>query len=282
MRVRLSQSKVGRWVTPESIVVDVDLVSLGRSVRLRSHTTDISVLGEVVGGDSLGHLPADLDAETVVDLGANIGLAYRLLRSRYPAARFVCVEPDPGNLEILRANVRAVDSASEIVGACVGGHARRVKLTTVDGEWGFRMSDVHDADDADTDVLTMEQLIERAGIERIDVLKCDVEGAEVELFADCASWIGLVDCMVVECHADVMTAESLMQALARNGARFELLHVERNPQFGYEMATLRRVAAREPVDLRAFGSDRSPLGYATAGGDPAWPAGVSVAARGGA
>jgi len=165
MRVRLSQSKVGRWVTPESIVVNVDLQSLGPSVRLRSHTTDISVLGEVVGGDSLGHLPADLDAETVVDLGANIGLSYRLLRARYPAARFVCVEPDPGNLEVLRANVRAVDSACEIVGACIGGHARRVKLTMVDGEWGFRMRDVSDAEDADTDVLTMEQLIERTSRE---------------------------------------------------------------------------------------------------------------------
>lgn len=241
MRVRLSQSKVGRWVTPQPIVVDVDLASLGRGIRLRSHTTDISVLGEVVGGESIGQIPADLDAKTVLDLGANIGLAYRWLRLRYPSARFVCVEPSPGNREILRANVQAVDGVSEIVGACIGGYARRVKLTTVDGEWGFRMRDVADSEEADTDVLTMDQLLQRTGIERIDVLKCDIEGAEAELFADCASWIDRVDCMVVECHIDVMTTESLLESLAGNGARFELLHVERRPRFGYEMATLRRI-----------------------------------------
>jgi len=279
MRVRLSQSKVGRWVTPEPIVVDVDLASLGPSVRLRSHTTDISVLGEVLGGDSLGHLPADLDAATVLDLGANIGLAYRWMRSRHPTARFVCVEPDPGNLEILRANVRAVDSVSEIVGACVGGRARRVKLTSTDGEWGFRMSDVVDVDDADTDVLTMDQILERTGIERIDILKCDIEGAEAELFVDCASWIDLVDCMVVECHLDVMSTESLMDALSANGARFELLHVERNPRFGYEMATLRRIPARESGDLRPLDLGGSRVSYAAAGGDSArLVAGASVAA----
>src|SRR5271170_6821259 len=71
MRVRLSQSKIGPWVTPEPIVVDVDLDTLGSGVRLRSHTTDISVLAEIVLGDSIGRLPAGLDARTVIDLGAN-------------------------------------------------------------------------------------------------------------------------------------------------------------------------------------------------------------------
>ena len=31
MRVRLSQSRVGRWVTPEPITVTVDLNTLGRA-----------------------------------------------------------------------------------------------------------------------------------------------------------------------------------------------------------------------------------------------------------
>ena len=70
MRVRLSQSKVGRWVTPEPITVRVDLNTLGPSVTLRSHTTDISVLKELLVGDSYEPLPADLEVETVVDLGA--------------------------------------------------------------------------------------------------------------------------------------------------------------------------------------------------------------------
>jgi FkbM family methyltransferase len=243
LRVRLSQSKVGRWVTPEPITVDVDLISLGPGVRLRSHTADISVLAELSLGDSLSPLPAGPNADTVIDLGANIGLSYRWLRARYPKARFVCVEPDPGNLEVLRANVRGVPGPCEVIGACIGARARRVKLVDHDDEWGFRLSDVDDPSEADTDVVTMEQLMSANHIDHIDVLKCDIEGAEVELFEDCSSWIGKVDNLIIECHIDVISTEGIMQVLARNGSNLELVHVDRNPGFGYEMATLRRAAA---------------------------------------
>jgi FkbM family methyltransferase len=241
MRVRLSQSKVGRWVTPTPITVKVDLNTLGPAVSLRSHTTDISVLKELLVGDSYEPLPADPDVETVVDLGANVGLSYRWLRSRYPRARFVCVEPDPGNLEILRANVRAVDDRAVIHGVCLGAHERRVTLASTSGEWGFRMTDAEDPDDA-IDVMTMDALLEGAGFDRIGILKCDIEGAEAEVFADCRSWIDRVDAMSVECHSDVMRTEALLNAVSSNGGQFSVRHLESNPHLGFDIVTLQRDA----------------------------------------
>ena len=243
MRVRLSQSKVGRWVTPRSIIVDVDLRQLGPSVRLRSHTSDISVLKELLMGGSYEPLP-ETAAETVVDLGANIGLSYRWLRARYPGARFLCVEPDPGNLDVLRVNV--LDERAEIVAACVGGHERQAKLVGGDGEWGFRMTDVQDplAHTGEISVRTMDALLAEAGIDRVGVLKCDIEGAESEVFEDCRSWIRRVDAMSVECHADSMSTEALLAALSANGAQFTVRHVECNPDLGFDIVTLVR---DEPV-----------------------------------
>jgi FkbM family methyltransferase len=243
MRVRLSQSKVGRWVTPDPIRVTVDLETLGPSVTLRSHTTDISVLKELLVGDSYEPLPADRDVETVIDLGSNIGLSYRWLRARYPRARFVCVEPDAGNLELLRANVRAVDPDAVIHGVCIGGRERRVKMATTSGEWGFRMTDLEGAEDGSdggVDVMTMDALLEDAGFDRIGVLKCDIEGAEAEVFADCRSWIDRVDAMSVECHNDKMTSDELLAALAANGGEFRVSHLEANPHLGFDIITLVR------------------------------------------
>jgi FkbM family methyltransferase len=237
LRVRLSQSKVGRWVTPHPITVTVDLKTLGPSVTLRSHTTDISVVSELILGGSYEPLPADRSVQTVVDLGSNIGLSHRWLRARYPEARFVCVEPDPGNLELLRANVRAVDDTAVIHEACVGAERRRVSLVSTGGEWGFRMSDV---DDGDISVVTMEDLLESAGFDHIGVLKCDIEGAEAELFADCASWITRVDAMSVECHNDMMRSDALVAAIADNGGSFEVRHLEANPHLGFDLITLIR------------------------------------------
>jgi FkbM family methyltransferase len=239
--VRLSQSKVGRFVTPSPIRVTVDLKTLGPAVTLRSHTTDISVLKELLVGDSYEPLPADRHVRTVVDLGANVGLSHRWLRSRYPNARFVCVEPDPGNLEILRANVRAVDDYAVIHGVCVGGRERRVRMEGGNGEWGFRMADTEDVDGA-TDVMTMDALLDASGVDHIGVLKCDIEGAEAEVFADCRSWIDRVDAMSVECHADKMGSEELLAAVADNGGSFRVRHLESNPHLGFDIITLARAA----------------------------------------
>jgi FkbM family methyltransferase len=239
MRVRLSQSKVGRWVTPEPITVTVDLKKLGPSVTLRSHTTDISVLKELIHGGTYDPLPADRNVKTVVDLGANIGLSHRYLRSRYPDAQFVCVEPDPGNLALLRANVRAVDDRAVIQEACVGGFARQVEMVTTSGEWGFRMSD---AGDGEINVMTMEDLLSSAGFDRVGVLKCDIEGAEAEVFADCASWITRVDAMSVECHNDMMRSDALVAAVSDNGGSFDVRHLESNPHLGFDIITLVRSA----------------------------------------
>jgi FkbM family methyltransferase len=245
IRVRLSQSKIGRWTTPDSIVVELDLRTLGPAVRLRSHTTDISVLKELLVGNSYEPLPADEHVGVVIDLGANVGLSFRWLRSRYPGARFVCVEPDPGNLEILRANVRSVDPDAAIHEACIGGRARQVSLVTGAGEWGYRMSDISDGADVpsaggDIDVTTMDTLLAASGVERIGVLKCDIEGAEAEVFADCRSWIDRVDAMSVECHTDVLSTEDFLRLVADNGGRFTVTHLEANPHLGFDIVTLER------------------------------------------
>jgi FkbM family methyltransferase len=61
-----------------------------------------------------------------------------------------------------------------------------VALATATGEWGYRM---HDKPGGEIPVITMDRLCEEAKLDRIDVLKCDIERADAELFADCAGWI---------------------------------------------------------------------------------------------
>lgn len=236
MQSRLSLSKVGRVVAPRRVTAHVCLRKLGPDVALRSHTSDISVLGELLEG-SYSHLPgAGADVATVVDLGANSGLAFRWLHARYPRARFVCVEPDPGNCAVLRENVRASRADATVLEACAGGWERTVSLVTESGEFGFRMDEDRPGD---IPVLTMPRILEEAGMNStIDVLKCDIEGAEEELFADCREWIGRVRWIVAECHHPY-TADALERAIEANGARCSRRFLETNEPFGCETVTLR-------------------------------------------
>jgi FkbM family methyltransferase len=237
MRVRLSQSKLGPLVCPRPIVVDVGLRSLGRDVRLRSHTTDISVLGEVVIGRSY-EVAADAagDAQTVVDLGANIGLASRRLLERFPGARIVSVEPEPGNVAVLRHNLEAFADRASVIDACIAARARRVVLDRTTGrEDGYAMVDV--ASGADTDVVTMADVLTELGSDRIDLLKCDIEGAEAELFESSSEWISKVRILAVECHG-AFTAERFLDALASNGVTARVIMLERTPQFGCDQVVV--------------------------------------------
>ncbi len=47
----------------------------------------------------------------------------------------------------------------------------------------------------------------------IDLLKCDIEGAEQEVFADCASWLHRVRNLVIELHEPYL-ADRFLQDIA--------------------------------------------------------------------
>ncbi len=81
-----AQNKVGRVALPITHrTVEVDLHSLGY-VAIRSHTTDISVLSELVVSNTYAPLLAVVNhpVRTIVDLGANTGLAARCARAPLP------------------------------------------------------------------------------------------------------------------------------------------------------------------------------------------------------
>jgi FkbM family methyltransferase len=234
MQARLSLSRVGKLVAPRPKTLRINTTSMGRQLVIRSHTTDIAIFGEMANR-AYGHLPLWPDVSTVVDLGANIGLAARWLSVRYPVARIVCVEPEPGNVEILRENVRELDAT--VIEACVGGRERHVGLVTDGGEYGYRIGD----EGGRIPVVTMRTVLEQAAFDGrpLDIVKCDIEGAEAELLDDCRAWIHHVRALVIECHAPY-SASDLAVDLARNGGRFRTLHVEQNDAYGTETATLVR------------------------------------------
>lgn len=237
LQVRLAQSKVGWIVCRRQRVAQVNLRSLG-DVAIRSHTTDISVLGELLEADT--YLPVveaiNANASTVVDLGANTGLAARWFNHRLQPNLLLCVEPEPGNVEILEQNMRGVRAAN-VVAACVGAWPRETVLDTSGGEFAVKMAEDSLAVGPSVQVLTMPDILRRAGVDRIDLLKCDIEGAEEELFGDCAEWIHQVSHLVIECHGSY-DVEALRADLERNGAPFDLWHRSPNPDFGNEVAVL--------------------------------------------
>lgn len=48
--------------------------------------------------------------------------------------------------------------------------------------------------------VTVDKLMDDYGLEKIDIFKIDVEGAEKELFSDSSTWINKVNGLIIELH----------------------------------------------------------------------------------
>jgi FkbM family methyltransferase len=245
LRVRLSLSKLGPVVMRRPAVVGLDLESFGGTVYLRSHSSDISVLEELTLGATYEPVAARARADSrwIVDLGGNCGLSARWFLHRFPQSTVVVVEPEASNLVALRRNVAEYADRVVIVAACAGAWERQVSLASDNHEFGFAMSDLVDQEVGDADVLTMPTILEHLGGADIDILKCDIEGAEEEVFADCTAWIGRVGVAAVECHGEY-TAARLDDDLRRNGSEPTVVEVQRAEEFDCEVVTLLMQPAR--------------------------------------
>ena len=53
--------------------------------------------------------------------------------------------------------------------------------------------------------ITLDKIIKDYNLEKIDILKIDIEGAEREVFSNTSSWIEKVDSIIIELHERMKT-----------------------------------------------------------------------------
>ena len=163
------------------------------------------------------------EVKQVVDLGANAGFTIRLWRDRFPQARIIAVEPDESNLKMCRLNADAAGGGElvQLVQACIDGKPGKVLLDRSGLEQLYHIADRDTGNCVEVDAKTVPQVLEECGAEEvIDLLKCDIQGAEQAVFADCASWIHRVRNLIVELH-DPYTRDQFMADLERAGWQFD-------------------------------------------------------------
>lgn len=205
----------------------VRLAGSNEPFYFRSGTTDWYILEEIfIDKEYEPILNQELkNVKTVIDLGANAGYSVRLWQQTFPAARIICVEPDASNLQLCRQNVLRGEQIApvEFVQACVAGNARRVFLDRSGGPSRFRIQD-DGSNGESVDAITLTELLERTSVTgSIDLLKCDIEGAEAEVFANCKDWISRVRNLVIELHSPY-SPQQLLQDLERGGGKFAITH----------------------------------------------------------
>jgi len=167
--------------------------------------------------------PLPFSPELILDGGANVGCASVYFARRYPRARIIAVEPDPSNAALLRRNVASYPV--EVIQAGIWSRQTHLRIENPgDDFWAFRVIESEPGPDT-LPAVTIAELLERSGADRIDVLKLDIEGAEREVLTDgYRDWIEHVRVLVVELHDRFRPGcrEALEAAVRGRGFRREV------------------------------------------------------------
>ena len=148
--------------------------------------------------------------DTILDLGANIGLATIYFARRYPNASIAAVEPMPENLRLLRKNVALNRVPATVIAGAADVADGRVIMDTGHKDYGHRVLDdggTPKGTVVEVAAFSIPTLLGRLGWDRIGLLKIDIEGHEKALLAQCDDWIGRVETMCIECHEGFGEAE---------------------------------------------------------------------------
>jgi FkbM family methyltransferase len=166
--------------------------------------------------------PTAAQSPTIVDGGANIGLATIWWLARWPKARVVAFEPDPAVFEVLRWNTRFLEGA-ELYQVALG-----TGMAAAFWSEGTDAGRLIPADEVGADAITvvttpLSEVLSRLG--KVDMLKLDIEGAEMDVLEEAEDALGLVENIFVEYHSFVGKRQrlgDLLLLLQRQGFRYHM------------------------------------------------------------
>ncbi len=183
---------------------------------------DYSFIPEIAG-----HI--GLDINTIIDAGANIGTATGYLKSMYPQAKVVCIEPEPGNYAILEKNM-ALNGFDDVVLCQNAFWINNDELHIGVGVRGELVKELSFGitDDGEIAVqgLTFKDCLALLGADKVDLLKMDIEGAEAAFISDKKGFDYMIDhtkLLAIELHEEAVDIFSFHELIDSMG----LKHIQR-------------------------------------------------------
>ena len=173
---------------------------ISNPVYLRLLTTDVQTYKYVfLEREYAFDLP--FSPATIIDAGANIGMASVYFAHTYPQSRIIAIEPEDSNFDMLAKNVRLYRNVMPMH-AALWNHDGEIGISEAEsasGETGKWACVTYEGAGSKVRAICMQTLLKEFDQEPIDILKMDIEGAEREVF-DRPVWMNRIRCLMIELH----------------------------------------------------------------------------------
>ncbi|MBI3138203.1 MAG: FkbM family methyltransferase [Sphingobacteriales bacterium] len=185
-------------------------------IYIRAHSSDEYTFQQIFIQKEYA-FPIDKKISSILDAGANIGLAAIFFAQKFPEASILCLEPEPGNFQLLQKNT---EHYPNIIPVQAGLWSKSAFLQVIDeglDNWGFTVKECREDTPGAISAVSIADLLARYSRERFDLVKLDIEGSEKEILdaPDSANWLAACSVLVIELHDRMKpgTSASLFKAV---------------------------------------------------------------------
>jgi len=196
---------------------------LGATMKVADYSTFLGLTSEIFF-QRIYSFKTSSPSPLILDAGSNIGMSVLFFKHLYPRCKVIGFEPDPQTFELLQANAqRNRWEEVELHNKALHGSEGLIDFYTDPDRIGSgKMSTVRERfpDSANRDVRS--QKIEAVRLstfikEEIDLLKMDVEGAEVAVISELAESgrLRLIKQMFIEFHHHLKVDENNLSRVLR-------------------------------------------------------------------
>jgi len=152
------------------------------------------------------------DVRTIVDLGAYVGYSSYYMKSMYPKAKLVAIEPNIDSHQCCVRNLKQLENVHISWGAAWPTNTKLRVILYDNHETATKVTSKKVNLEHSVPTWPIPKIMKTHAINRIDILKIDIEGSERALFSRNNKWISKVRNIAIEIH-NIASSEAFFNAM---------------------------------------------------------------------
>lgn len=164
----------------------------------------------------------------VIDAGANIGLMSLYMAKYFPDATILAYEADPYIYGFLEKNIHKNEMQNiQTFNNAIWNKKEKVRFSQTQADAGH-VSYGFEEGSVEVDAVLLSEVLQK--FQTIDLLKIDIEGAELNVLNECENELSRVKNLALEVHTHPKEQQKLSEIFAileKNGFRYHLHDINR-------------------------------------------------------